>query len=78
MTAPLTHRAPLARRLFEARMLRVPPKRRGPVVGLPPRKGELPQLGCRHALLLQGPAGPFMRRFGAELLTAYGRCRTPR
>ncbi|MCB9623526.1 MAG: capsular biosynthesis protein [Sandaracinus sp.] len=70
MTAPLTHRAPLARRLFEARMLRVPPKRRGPVVGLPPRKGELPQLGCRHALLLQGPAGPFMRRFGAELRQA--------
>lgn len=79
MTAPL-HRAPLARRLFEARMLRVPPKRRGPiaghpgaVAGAPSRPGQvsqLPQLGCRHALLLQGPAGPFMRRFGAELREA--------
>ena len=27
----------------------------------------LPELGVTHALLLQGPAGPFMRRFGQEL-----------
>lgn len=28
---------------------------------------SLPDLGVRHALLLQGPAGPFMHRFGEEL-----------
>jgi capsule polysaccharide modification protein KpsS len=27
----------------------------------------LSDLGCRHALLLQGPAGPFFRRFAVEL-----------
>jgi capsule polysaccharide modification protein KpsS len=27
----------------------------------------LPDLGCSHALLLQGPAGPFFRRFATEL-----------
>src|SRR5688572_2657825 len=27
----------------------------------------LPDFGCRHALLLQGPAGPFFRRFAEEL-----------
>lgn len=27
----------------------------------------LPELGCTHALLLQGPAGPFMRRFSEDL-----------
>ncbi len=30
----------------------------------------LPPLGVRRALLLQGPAGPFMRRFAGELLAA--------
>lgn len=30
----------------------------------------LPDLGCTHALLLQGPAGPFMRRFADDLLGA--------
>ncbi|MFW6052022.1 MAG: capsule biosynthesis protein, partial [Myxococcota bacterium] len=30
----------------------------------------LPDLGCRHALLLQGPAGPFFRRFAVELRAA--------
>ena len=30
----------------------------------------LPELGCRHALLLQGPAGPFFHRFGRELRAA--------
>lgn len=28
----------------------------------------LPELGVTHALLLQGPAGPFMRRFAEELV----------
>ena len=28
---------------------------------------SLPDLGVQHALLLQGPAGPFMRRFAEEL-----------
>ena len=27
----------------------------------------LPELGVTHALLLQGPAGPFMRRFAEDL-----------
>lgn len=27
----------------------------------------LPDFGVTHALILQGPAGPFMRRFAAEL-----------
>ena len=31
---------------------------------------SLPVLRTRHALLLQGPAGPFMRRFGEELSQA--------
>ena len=30
----------------------------------------LPDLGCKHALLLQGPAGPFFGRFRRELLDA--------
>ncbi|MFW6087977.1 MAG: capsule biosynthesis protein, partial [Myxococcota bacterium] len=30
----------------------------------------LPDLGCAHALLLQGPAGPFFRRFAVELRAA--------
>jgi len=30
----------------------------------------LPHLGCTHALLLQGPAGPFFRRFAEELRAA--------
>ena len=30
-------------------------------------EGTLPDLGVRHALLLQGPAGPFMLRFAHEL-----------
>jgi capsular polysaccharide export protein len=32
-----------------------------------PRSPKLPDLGCTHALLLQGPAGPFMRRFSDDL-----------
>jgi len=30
----------------------------------------LPDFGCKHALLLQGPAGPFFRRFAGELRDA--------
>lgn len=33
-------------------------------------KSTLPDLGVTHALLLQGPAGPFMRRFAQELMAA--------
>lgn len=33
----------------------------------------LPDLGIQHALLLQGPAGPFMHRFGRELRAAGSR-----
>lgn len=32
-----------------------------------------PELRCRHALLLQGPAGPFFRRFADELRAAGSR-----
>lgn len=70
MTAPHAHPTKLPRRLFEAHMLRVPPKPERPPTAPPPRPHQLPELGCRHALLLQGPAGPFMRRFGTELRQA--------
>lgn len=56
------------RRLAQARGLAAPAGRAWrPQRAAPPPSPALPDWGVTHALLLQGPPGPFLARFAAEL-----------